>query len=77
MCKSSVNSLLHDLSCFGPGPQSLPHIPVPVVESGKVHVGVDVLVVVVLLSGGDGLRERAWKHRTNDFKSNILTSEDT
>lgn len=52
-----MNSLLHDLSCLGPGPQSLPHIPVSVVESSQVHVGVDVLVIVVLLSRTDSLRE--------------------
>lgn len=68
--KGSVNSLLHDLSCLGPGPQSLPHIPVSVVESSQVHVGVDVLVIVVLLSRTDGLREsereRALKHKEQD-----------
>lgn len=47
---------LHDLRCVGPGPQSLPHVPVSVVEASQVHVGVDVLVVVVLLSRSDGLR---------------------
>lgn len=48
---------LHDLRCVGPGPQSLPDIPVSVVEARQVHVGVDVLVVVVLLSRSDGLRD--------------------
>lgn len=56
---SPANSLLHDLCSLGPGPQSLLHVPVSVVEAGQVHVGVDVLVVVVPLSRADGLREAA------------------
>lgn len=52
-----VNVPLHDLRCIGPGPQSLPHVAVPVVKASQVHVGVDVLVVVVLLSRSDGLAD--------------------
>lgn len=53
-----MNLLLHDLGGLCPGPQGLPHTPVPVVETSQVHVGVDVLVVIVLLSRTDGLRDR-------------------
>lgn len=67
--KDGVNSLLHDLSGLGPGPKSLPHIPVSVMETSQVHVGVDVLVVVVLLSRANRLyireREREQKVKTD------------
>ena len=42
--------LLHDLRSLGPGPERVAHVAVPVVEARQVHEGVDVLVVVVLLS---------------------------
>lgn len=53
---TSSNLLLHDPGGVGPGPQRVPHIPVPVVEAGQVHVGVDVLVVVMVLGRTHGLR---------------------
>lgn len=61
---AAVNSLLHDLSGLGPGPEGLPHAPVSIVEASQVHVGVDVLVVVVLLRSIDGLREREMLEKT-------------
>lgn len=54
-CACRVDLLLHDLSCSGPGLQSLPDVLVSVVETGEVHVGVNVLVVVVLLGRLDRL----------------------
>lgn len=61
-----VDSLLHDLRGLGPGPQRLPHVAVSVVEAGQVHVGVDVLVVVVFLSRADGLRDGDGSRYTQD-----------
>lgn len=78
MCSCSDDSLLHDLSSLGPGSQSVPHVPVSVVETSQVHVGVDVLVVVVLLSRCHSLIEtheyRSQKPKTNvgDLRENYL-----
>lgn len=68
-----MNLLLHDLGGLSPGPQGLPHTPVPVVEASQVHVGVDVLVVIVLLSRSDGLRDtdRSKKVNKNDAELRI------
>lgn len=58
MCMRGAHSLLHDLCGLGPSPQSLPHVPVSVVETSQVHVRVDVLVVVVLQSRIHSLKKQ-------------------
>lgn len=65
-----MNLLLHDLGGLSPGPQGLPHTPVPVVEASQVHVGVDVLVVIVLLSRSDGLRDTDRSKKVNKMMLN-------
>lgn len=68
-------SLLHDLRGLSPGLQSLLHVPVSVMETSQVHVGVDVLVVVMLLGRTHSLTDReahSLKIWTRHFTANNI-----